>query len=65
MMPRGRPLIDIGYKYNVSNVLYFFTADTGIAKEVIIYLYNYPESFSNVYISLLLVPLSCLSYLNM
>ena len=33
MVPVGRPIIDIGYKYNVRKFLFFIvTEDTGITK---------------------------------
>ena len=49
MVPRGRILIAIGYKYNARKVLYFFvTYDTGITKAGIPYLSKYPSQFLNV-----------------
>ena len=41
MVPGGRPLIAIGYKYDARNVLSFIvTYDAGSTKEGITYLYN-------------------------
>ena len=66
MVPGGRPLISIVYKYNVCNVLYFIVKeDAIITKAGMYYLSKYPEQFSNVSISLLLILLSCLSYLDL
>ena len=49
MVPGGRLLIAIGYKYNVRKVLSFITkSDAGIEKAGITYLSKYPEPFSNV-----------------
>ena len=49
MVPGGRPLIPIIYKYNVHNVLYFIvTEDAGSTKEKFQYLSKYPDKFSNV-----------------
>ena len=49
MVPRYRPLIDIGYKYNTWKVLYFIvTENAGSKKSGIPYLSNYPDQFYNV-----------------
>ena len=49
MVPRGRTLIDIGYKYNVGKVLSFIVTDnTGRKKSGIDYLYKYPDQFYNI-----------------
>ena len=49
MIPKGRPLIAIGYKYNAWKVLYFIVTDNvGITNTGIPYLSNYPEQFTNV-----------------
>ena len=49
MVPRDRPLISIGYKYNLWKVLYFIVTDNvGSTKTGISYLYKYPDQFTNV-----------------
>ena len=49
MVPGDRPLIAIGYKYNVRKVLSFIvTYNTGSTNNGIPYLYNYPDQFTNV-----------------
>ena len=49
MIPGGRPLIAIGYKYNVRRVLYFIVTDNvGSTKTGIPYLSKYPDQFTNV-----------------
>ena len=49
MVPGGRPISAIGYKYNSWKVLYFIaTEDAGIKKSGIPYLSKLPEPFSNV-----------------
>ena len=49
MVPRGRLLIDIGYKYNTQKVLSFIvTDDAWITKAGHIYLYKHPDKYSNV-----------------
>ena len=51
MVPRGRPLIDIGYKYNVKNVIYLIiTYNAGSTQDVIPYLSKYPNQFTNAFI---------------
>ena len=66
IVPGGRPIISIGCKYNVQKVIYFIVTDnTGITQAGLPYLYKYPDQFSNVEISLLLVPLSCISSLGL
>ena len=48
MVPRGRPQIAIGYKYNTRKVLSFiFTDNAGNTQAVIIYLSKYTDQFSN------------------
>ena len=48
MVPGGRPLIAIGYKYNARKVLYFIVTDnTGSTKTGIPYLSKYPDQFTN------------------
>ena len=49
MVPGRRPLVDIGYKYNVHKVHSFIDKDNiGSTQEELYYLYKYPEQFSNV-----------------
>ena len=49
MIPKGRPLIAIGYKYNAWKVLSFIVTDnTGRTQTGITYLFKYPEQFTNV-----------------
>ena len=49
MVPGGRPLIDIGYKYNARKVLSFIVTDNaGSTKNGIPYLSKYPDQFTNV-----------------
>ena len=49
MVPGGRPLIAIGYKYNARKFLSFVvTGNAGIKKTGITYLYKYPDQFTNV-----------------
>ena len=49
MVPGVRPLIDIGYKYNLRKVLSFIvTENTWSTKIGIPYLYKYPDQFINV-----------------
>ena len=49
MVPRYRPLISIGYKYNARKVIYFIVADNaGRTKNGIPYLSKYPNKFTNV-----------------
>ena len=56
MVPGGRPLIAIGYKYNARKVLSFIVTDNaGITKTGIPYLSNYPDQFTNVSIR----PVAC------
>ena len=51
-----RPITDIGYKYDTLKILYLISTEyTGITKEGIPYLYNYPGQFSNISIH----PIAC------
>ena len=51
MVPGGRPLIAIGYKYNARKVLSFIVTDNaGSTKTGIPYLSKYPDQFTHVYI---------------
>ena len=58
MVPRGRPLISIGYKYNARKVLSFIvTENVGSTKTGIPYLSKYPDQFTNVSIRPVALPL--------
>ena len=58
MVPRVRPLIDIGYKYNERKVLSFIvTENAGITNTGIPYLSKYPDKFTNVAIRPVACPL--------
>ena len=49
MVPGGRPLIAVGYKYNARKVLSFIVTDNaGRTKNGIPYLSKYPDQFTNV-----------------
>ena len=49
MVPGGRPLIDIGYKYNARKVLFFIVTDNaGSTQTGLPYLSKYPDKFTNV-----------------
>ena len=49
MMPGGRLLIYIGYKYNARKVISFIvTENSGSTQAVLTYLYKYPDQFTNV-----------------
>ena len=49
MVPGGRPLIDMGYKYNTRKVLTFIVTDNaGSTNTGIPYLSKYPDQFTNV-----------------
>ena len=49
MVPGGRPLIAVGYKYNTRKVLYFVvTENAGSTKTGIPHLSKYPDQFTNV-----------------
>ena len=66
MVPGGRPLISIGCKYNVREVLSFIvTYNAGIKQAGLTYLYKYPDHFLIFSLTLLLLPLSCTSSLDM
>ena len=58
MVPRIRPLISIGYKYNMCKVLFFFKDNTGSTQTGLPYLYKYPDQFTNVYIRPFVFPLA-------
>ena len=49
MVPRGKPLISISYKYNVREFIYFIVTDNaGSKNKGIPYLSNYPDQFTDV-----------------
>ena len=48
VVPGGRPLIAIGYEYNVRKVIYFVVIEVAqTTKSGLTYLSKYPEQFSN------------------
>ena len=56
MVPRGRPLIDIGYKYNVKNVIYLIiTCNAGSTQDGFPYFSSTPNSLLMFTFALLLV----------
>ena len=56
MLTGGRPLIDIGYKYNVRRVLSFIVIDnTWNTQAGLTHLSKYPDQFTNVSIR----PVAC------
>ena len=58
MVPRGRSIIYIGFKYNVRKVLYFLVTDnTWITHAGLNYLSDYPDQFYNVAILSVASPL--------
>ena len=59
MVPGGRPLIAIGYKYNARKVPYFIVTDNaGCTKTGIPYLSKYRDQFTNVSIRPVARPLA-------
>ena len=65
MMPVGRQRLAIGYRYNAQKVLSFIvTENAGSTQTGLPYLSKYPDQFIIPPSALLLVPLSCLSYLE-
>ena len=49
MVPGGRPLLSIGYKYNSQKVLSFIVTDNaGSIQTGLPYLSKYPDQFTNV-----------------
>ena len=66
MIPRGRTLTPIGYKYTTQKVLCFIvTDDAGRKSQLLpIYLSNL-NSFLMLPFNLLLIPLSCISSLDL
>ena len=66
MVPRGRPIIAIDYKYNTQKFLSFIvTENEGITQAGFTYLSKYPEHFSNVSIHPVTFLLSCISSLDL
>ena len=60
MVPRDRPLIAIGYKYNARKVLSFIVTENAWSTQAdLLYLSKYPEKLLILRFSLLLVPLLC------
>ena len=58
MVPGGRSIIDIRYKYNARKFLYFIVTDnSGITHEGLPYLSKYPDQFTNVSILLVDYPI--------
>ena len=58
MVPRGRPLISVDYKYNMQKDIYFIVTDNkGSLQEGLLYLSKYPDHFSNVFIRSVYLPL--------
>ena len=58
MVPRGRPPIVIGYKYNTRKFLSFIVTYNTVSTQVgIPYLSKYPDQFSNVDIRPVALPL--------
>ena len=58
MVPGGRPLIAIGYKYNTQKVLSFIVTDNaGMAQKGIPYLSKYPGQLTTVAIRPVACPL--------
>ena len=56
MVPGGRPIIAIGYKYNAQKVLCFIvTENPGLTHAGLTYLSYYPDHFTNVAIC----PVAC------
>ena len=66
IVPRYRPLLDIGYKNNSQKVLYFIlTDDVWSANSGIPYLSKYHETFTNVSIVPVAHPLVVFNFLDM
>ena len=58
MVPGGRPLIDIGYKYNMRKILYFIVKDNAWSTQAgLPYLTKYPDQFNNVSLRPVALPL--------
>ena len=56
VVPRGRPLISIGCKYNKQKVIYFIVTENSENTQAgLPYLSNYPDQFTNISIR----PISC------
>ena len=49
IVPGGRPIIAIGYKYNTQEAIYFIvTVNAGSTQAGITCLYKYTEQFTNI-----------------
>ena len=58
MVPGGRPLIAIGYKYSMRKVLSFIvTYNAGNTQAGLLYLYKHPDQFCNFSIRPIALPL--------
>ena len=65
-MPRDRPIIAIGYKYNAQKVLSFIATEVvGSTKAGIDYLSKYPGPFANGSISPVACPLGMPNFLGL
>ena len=64
-VPGGRPLLDIGYKYNSRNILEFIaTEGAGSTEPGDLYLFRFPEIYSNVSFCSVVFPHLLGRYLN-
>ena len=65
MLPGGRLLIAIDYKYNTLKVIYFIVTDNvGSTKTGITYLSKYPDQFTNAAIGPVALPLFMSSFFS-
>ena len=63
MAPSGRPIIAVGYNYNVGRLLHFIaTSDAGIKKSDTPYLSKYTEPFYDVDICPVAHPLTIFKF---
>ena len=61
MVPGGRYLISIGYKYNAQKVLYFIVTDNSVITQVgLPHLSKYLDQFTNVAIH----PVACFLFMS-
>ena len=66
IVPGGSPIIAIIYNYNSWNVLSFIvTYYTGSTNSVLLYLSYYPDQFLMLSFIFFLIPLSCISSLDL
>ena len=64
-LPGGRPLMDIGYKYNYRKILVFIaTGGSGSTEPGYPYLSHFPDIYSNVPVSLVASPHFLDGYFN-